>query len=140
MVRPSNTPLSGWGGYMRMQFSALCMGEPENAVRADAQGLGHAYPLCKGNLLIRLSRLVRANLDSDFPVEALQKIQQFVGREPAVMAVHQMGHLRLRNAKELRDLPLFELSRLDDFIDAEADLRPRKKLKQREIAKLLGIA
>jgi hypothetical protein len=61
-------------------------------------------------------------------VEPLQKIQQLVSREPAVMAVHQMGHLRLRNAKELADLLLFEFSRIDDLMDAKADLRAGKKL------------
>jgi|SRR5665213_1967772 len=71
---------------------------------------------------------MRADLDGDFPVEPLQKIQQLVSSEPAVMAVHQMGHLGLRNAKEFGDLRLFELPSLNDPIDAKANLRTRKKL------------
>ena len=54
-------------------------------------------------MLVRFPSPVRADLDGDFAVEALQKVQQFVSREPAVMTVHQMGHLRLRDTEKRRD-------------------------------------
>jgi hypothetical protein len=41
-------------------------------------------------LLIRLTLSVATDLDSDFAVEALQKIKQFVCRESAEMSIHQV--------------------------------------------------
>jgi hypothetical protein len=64
---------------------------------------------CKPNFLIRLSRFVRANADSDFPVKPFEKIEQFVRGTAATMAVHQVGDIRLGNTEQSGNLTLLEL-------------------------------
>jgi hypothetical protein len=80
------------------------------------------------HLLIGLARAMTAHLDGHFPVEALEKIEQLVGREPAEMPVHQVRHVRLGNPENARDLALLQLLVFHDFEDVKADLRPRQKL------------
>ena len=48
-----------------------------------------------------------ADLDRHFPVKPFQEVEQFVGREAAETPVHQVRHVRLRNAQNAGDLPLF---------------------------------
>ena len=61
----------------------------------------------KADLPIRFSRLVRPDLDRDFPVEAFEKVQKFVRREPAEVPIHQVRHFRLRDPQETGNLALF---------------------------------
>ena len=79
---------------------------------------------CERNLLIRFPCLMRPDPNSDFPVQPLEKVQQFVGSEAAVMPVHQVRHVRLRNTKYSGNFSLFKLFGRDDFIYTKADLRP----------------
>jgi len=48
---------------------------------------------CKRDLLIRFPCLVRPDPNGDFSVQPLEKIQQFVSCEAAVMSVHQMRYV-----------------------------------------------
>lgn len=77
---------------------------------------------------IRLSCSVGIDLDGDFLVQALEKIKQLVGCEPAVMAVHRMGHIRLSDAEDRGDFTLFQFSPFKDLVDMQPDLRSCKKL------------
>ena len=52
--------------------------------------------------------LVRADPDRDFLVEPLEEIEQLVRGEAAEMAIHQMRHVRLRDAEQFGDFPLLE--------------------------------
>ena len=83
---------------------------------------------CKPHFLIRLSRFVRADAASDFPVKPFEKIEQFVRGTAAKMAVHQVGDIRLGNTEKRGNLALFELPVFEDCIDMEPHLRPCEKL------------
>src|SRR5579859_2245108 len=76
---------------------------------------------------VRLSWLVRANLNSHFPIQPLEKIQELICGKPAEVSVHQMRHVRLRDTEKRRNFALLELSVFQDFEYVEADLRPREK-------------
>jgi hypothetical protein len=69
-----------------------------------------------------------ADVDSHFSVKPFQKIKQLVRREATEMAVHQMRHVRLRNAQGLGDFSLFQLLVLQDFEDMVSDLCASQKL------------
>ena len=64
--------------------------------KSEMLGPGHwCSSAPKADFLIRLPWLVRADLNGDFPVKPLEKIEELVGGEAVEMAVHQMGHFRL---------------------------------------------
>ena len=59
--------------------------------------------------------MVTADFDRHFPVKPFQKIEQLVRGEAAEMPVHQVRHVRLRNAQNIGDFALFQLLCLSGF-------------------------
>ena len=69
----------------------------------------------KSDFLIRLSRLVGADLDRDFTIQPLEKIEELVGGETVEMPVHQVGDFRLfdpEQGSDFRCLRFLSLSSL----------------------------
>ncbi len=82
----------------------------------------------ESHFLEGFTSVTTADLDRHLSIKPPQKIQQFVGREPAEVPVHQMRDIRLCNAQYVGDFAPFQLPVLQNFEDVISDLRPREKL------------
>jgi hypothetical protein len=80
------------------------------------------------HFLVGFTLVVRTHLNNHFSIKPPQEIQQFVGSEAAEVAVHQMGHVGLRNAQNTCDLTLFQFFLFQDFEDVKSYLRTSYEL------------